>query len=117
MNAARGSDRRCAYVVHELLAYRTNLLGQCSREHHDLLIVWSHFEDLLHISPHICIKEKVSLLLNSMQLEGQVKTRYTRKILRTKLLQHLITLVKNEVPNCLEAQVAILGQLRYMEEN
>ena len=41
------------YILHELFANWTNLLGQCSTEHHHLLVVWCHLEDLLHISSHV----------------------------------------------------------------
>jgi hypothetical protein len=41
------------YVVHELLAHGADLLGQRGAEHHDLLVVGGHLEDLLHVAAHV----------------------------------------------------------------
>jgi hypothetical protein len=41
------------YIVHELGTNRSNILAQSSREHHDLLAVWSSTENLLNITTHI----------------------------------------------------------------
>lgn len=41
------------WVLHELLAHRLSLVGQCGRKHHDLLLGWRGSEDLLHIATHI----------------------------------------------------------------
>lgn len=43
------------YILHKFLAYRTDLLAERCGKHHDLLIMRSHFEDLLNVSPHVCI--------------------------------------------------------------
>lgn len=40
-------------VVHKLLADGTNLLGEGSTEHHDLLVGGSRTEDFLHITAHV----------------------------------------------------------------
>lgn len=49
------------YVVHELLADWPDLLGEGGAEHHHLLLVGSGFEDLLHISAHVCKKNNTML--------------------------------------------------------
>ena len=41
------------YVLHELLADRSDLLGAGGGEHHDLLLVGSGAEDLLHVAAHV----------------------------------------------------------------
>ena len=43
------------YILHELLADASHarLLGQSRREHHDLLVVRCHLEDVLYILPHV----------------------------------------------------------------
>lgn len=50
-DAARISD---IYILHELLADGANLLGERSGEHHDLLLVRRHPEDVLHVTAHVC---------------------------------------------------------------
>lgn len=51
----RSSGSACfAYVLHELLAGDSDLLGQSSTEHHDLLVARDSSEDLLNISSHVC---------------------------------------------------------------
>ena len=40
-------------VLHELLADRSDLLGECGAEHHDLLLCRGGAEDLLDVSAHI----------------------------------------------------------------
>jgi len=42
------------YLVHKLMANWTNVLGKCSREHHNLLFSWSLHKDLLYVFTHIC---------------------------------------------------------------
>jgi len=39
--------------LHEFAADRSNLLGQSSGEHHDLLLMGSLHEDLLNVSAHV----------------------------------------------------------------
>mmetsp|Transcript_3033 Transcript_3033/g.8215 ORF Transcript_3033/g.8215 Transcript_3033/m.8215 type:complete len:398 (-) Transcript_3033:169-1362(-) len=68
------------WVAHELLADSPDVLGQGCAEHHDLLVVRGELEDLLDVGPHV------------------------------ELLEHLVALVKNEVPDVVELQVAILSQ-------
>lgn len=41
------------YVLHELLADRSNILAQGGAEHHHLFAVWRAAEDFLDILPHI----------------------------------------------------------------
>lgn len=41
------------YVLHELLADRSNILAEGGAEHHHLLAVWSTAENLLNVFPHI----------------------------------------------------------------
>ena len=63
-------------IVHELLAHGANLLGQGGGEHHHLLVVGGHLEDLLHVRAHV------------------------------ELLEHLIALVEDEMTALLERDVA-----------
>mmetsp|Transcript_32415 Transcript_32415/g.81591 ORF Transcript_32415/g.81591 Transcript_32415/m.81591 type:complete len:218 (-) Transcript_32415:273-926(-) len=67
-------------VVHELLAHGADLLGQRGAEHHHLLVVGGHLEDLLHVAAHV------------------------------ELLKHLVTLVQDEVTALLQADVAVAGK-------
>lgn len=41
------------YILHKLLADWTNLLAECSGEHHDLLAMWCVPEDFLNVTSHI----------------------------------------------------------------
>ena len=41
------------WVLHELLADRSDLLGKCGAEHHDLLLGGGGAEDLLNIAAHV----------------------------------------------------------------
>lgn len=41
------------YILHELSADWTDLFTQGGAEHHDLLLVGSHTENLLDISAHV----------------------------------------------------------------
>jgi hypothetical protein len=41
------------YVLHELFANRSNFFAQCGTEHHDLFVVWRHFEYFLYIGSHV----------------------------------------------------------------
>ena len=67
-------------VVHKLFAHGANLFGQRGGEHHDLLVVRGHLEDLLDVGAHV------------------------------ELLEHLIALVQDEVAALLEGDVAVLGE-------
>jgi len=42
------------YILHELLANRTNFFAERSGEHHDLLAMRSASEYFLHVFAHIC---------------------------------------------------------------
>lgn len=42
------------YILHELLANRTNFFAERCREHHHLFAVWCAAEDFLHVFTHIC---------------------------------------------------------------
>ena len=42
------------YILHELLADWSDFLGERRGEHHHLLLVGRHSEDLLHITAHVC---------------------------------------------------------------
>ena len=46
------------YVLHELLADGSNVLGEGGRKHHHLLLMGRHPEDLLHVMAHVCNKRK-----------------------------------------------------------
>lgn len=46
--------RLCNYILHELFADRTYLLGQRGTEHHDLLAVRCASEYFLYVPAHIC---------------------------------------------------------------
>ena len=43
-----------SYVLHELLADWSDVLGEGGAEHHHLLLVGSRAENLLHVTPHVC---------------------------------------------------------------
>ena len=43
-----------SYVLHELLADWSDVLGEGGAEHHHLLLVRSQAEDVLHVSTHVC---------------------------------------------------------------
>lgn len=45
--------RRYNYILHKLLADRTDLFGKGGTEHHNLLLVRCHAENFLDISSHI----------------------------------------------------------------
>ena len=47
------------YVGHELLARNTDILGQCCREHHDLLVVRGDPEYFLNVPAHVCMDRTV----------------------------------------------------------
>ena len=49
------------HILHELFADRSNVLGERGGEHHDLFLVRSRSENLLHVATHIC-KIKFGLL-------------------------------------------------------
>jgi len=66
--------------LHELLADGPDVLRECGREHHDLLLVWGRSEDLLNVATHV------------------------------KLLQHLVALVENEMLHVLQAQLLALDE-------
>lgn len=44
----------CNYILHELFADRTYILGQRGTEHHDLLAVWCASKYFLYVPAHIC---------------------------------------------------------------
>lgn len=46
------------YVIHKLLAHGADLLGQRGAEHHHLLVVGGHLEDLLNVGAHVCERKK-----------------------------------------------------------
>lgn len=70
------------YVSHELLADRPYVLGERSREHHDLFVMRGALEDGLHVCAHVDV------------------------------LQALITLIHNEVPDMCHVQVLVISQLQ-----
>ena len=45
-------------VLHELLADRADLLGECGAEHHDLLLCRGSAEDLLNVAAHVYISHQ-----------------------------------------------------------
>lgn len=47
------SERRCNYILHELSADGTDFFAQGGAEHHDLLLVWGHAENLLDVTSHV----------------------------------------------------------------
>lgn len=67
-------------VLHELFADGTHLLGQSGREHHDLLVVRSGTEDVLHITTHV------------------------------QLLQHLVTFIEHEMLDIGQLEVLVADQ-------
>ena len=55
------STRDCSsqsYVLHELLADRSDVLRESSAEHHNLLLVGSSAENFLNIASHICKRKQ-----------------------------------------------------------
>jgi len=62
-------------VLAELAADRADLLAQCGGEHHDLLLVGGHAEDLLNVTTHFeRLKDTIALvedeMLDVIKLEG-----------------------------------------------
>lgn len=49
----RESKRRCNYILHELSADGPDFFAQGGAEHHDLLLVWRHAENLLNVTTHV----------------------------------------------------------------
>lgn len=47
-------SRQGTHVGHELLADAPDVLGEGGGEHHDLLVVRRHLEDLLNVRAHVC---------------------------------------------------------------
>ncbi len=89
------------YIIHELLANWADLLGQGGTEHHHLLLMWGGLEYFLHISSHVC-KSNISTIVithNSCSL--------------TKLIQHFITLVQNEVLQVFRIESLVTNQCEY----
>lgn len=41
------------YILHELLADRSNFFAECGGKHHNLLSMWRASEDFLHVFTHI----------------------------------------------------------------
>lgn len=56
--------RLCNYILHELFADRTYLLGQRGTEHHDLLAVRCTSEYFLYVPAHICNDNVIQLFIN-----------------------------------------------------
>lgn len=52
--SSKWGGRLCNYILHELFADRTYLLGQRGTEHHDLLAVRCASEYFLYVPAHIC---------------------------------------------------------------
>ena len=127
----KGEVRRGNYILHELLADGTNILAEGGAEHHHLLLVGRHAEDLLHITTHICNKASN----NNLQSNRIKKTNNFAQIIHnqkgggesegerergggsrrkrfslTKVSQHFVALVKNEVLDVLEGEGLCLGQ-------
>jgi len=67
-------------VGHELLAHRSHLFRQSSREHHNLLLVWGGFENVLNIASHV------------------------------ELFQHFVALVQDKVLDVLQVQLSASHQ-------
>lgn len=57
------------YILHELLANRTNVFAERGREHHHLFSMWSVTENLLDVFTHICEEGDESEELANMQLD------------------------------------------------
>ncbi len=51
-----------SYILKELLAHGPDLLGERGREHHDLLVMRSHPEDLLDSPSHVLINKYFGIL-------------------------------------------------------
>mmetsp|Transcript_18569 Transcript_18569/g.74623 ORF Transcript_18569/g.74623 Transcript_18569/m.74623 type:complete len:339 (-) Transcript_18569:427-1443(-) len=71
------------WVLHKFFANYSDLLRKGSGEHHHLLVMWGHSEDILNISAHV------------------------------RHLQHLVALVKNEELDMREIQNLLLCQVKY----
>lgn len=41
--------RMVNYILHELLADRTDILAERGTEHHHLFLMWGHSKDLLYV--------------------------------------------------------------------
>ena len=89
----RSSGRR-SYVLHELLADWSDVLGEGGAEHHHLLLVGSRTENLLHVASHVCNRFRVQ---NYEMNKGHEKL--------TQLLKHLVTLVQDKVLQILQRKL------------
>jgi len=61
------------YIVHKLLANWSNFVGECGGEHHNLLVVGGHFEDLLDVSSHVCSRIKVEYHLFAIEAQNNTE--------------------------------------------
>ena len=88
------SSGRRSYVLHELLADWSDVLGEGGAEHHHLLLVGSRAENLLHVASHVCNRFRVQ---NDETMRGNGRL--------TQLLKHLVTLVQDKVLQVLQRKL------------
>merc|ERR1719507_2643923 len=97
------SSGRRSYVLHELLADWSDVLGEGGAEHHHLLLVGSRAENLLHVASHVqllkhlvtLIQDKVLQILQRKLLgsdQSQNPARGAGHNVGAVVLQHLLVL-------------------------
>lgn len=122
----RGScgRRRCAprdtHVGHELLADGADLLRQRRGEHHDLLVVRRHLEDVLHVSPHVCTNEKRHHQDGHCPMEWQSSRHHARAHWQPPKAQKLYWIKRSDAcqlcgPRCAPSLSSILSHSSRMK--
>lgn len=86
-------------VLHELAADGLDVLGKSGGKHHNLLLLRSSTENILHVGTHICVVLKHTCY-PAVRLH----------ISLTGLVEHLVTLIKNEDANASETQSLVADQ-------
>lgn len=61
------------YILHELPADWADLFAEGGAEHHHLLLMRSHTENLLHITPHIWREKELPELFHSKCKNDMIK--------------------------------------------
>lgn len=84
-------------ILHEFLAYWSNILSECGAEHHHLLLSWGSAEDILDVPAHVYWDTSANVQLC---IYGRF----------TNLIEHLITLVEDENFNAVESELLFADQ-------
>merc|ERR1719341_2274388 len=57
------------YILHELLADWSDVLGEGGAEHHHLLLMGSRTENFLHVTPHVQLLQHLVALIQDKVLQ------------------------------------------------